>query len=253
MSPAPGLGVGRILAIVPALDEQESVGRVVGELLAVEGLPIDVVVINDGSEDETARVARAAGATVVEHPFNLGIGAAVQTGYHWAHRHGYDVAVQVDGDGQHVPAEIARLVAPLRAGEADLVLGSRYVERTDYRASGARRAGMVLFSTLVSTVTGQRLLDTTSGFRAASRPVLDYLRLHYPQDYPEVEALVLLRRAGFRIREVACEFRERTTGHSSITPARSAYYVAKVAFAIVIGLLRRVPRPGEEPQEDETW
>lgn len=229
----------RILAIVPAYDEEESVGRVVEELC--EFGDVDVVVVNDGSRDDTARVARDAGATVLDLPFNLGIGAAVQTGYLWAARHGYDAAVQVDGDGQHLPSELPRLLAPLERGESDLVLGSRYVERTEYQASAPRRAGMILFSGLVSLVTGQRLRDTTSGFRAAGPGVIAYLARHYPQDYPEVEVLVLLKRSGFRITETACRFRERESGRSSITPVRSAYYMVKVSLAILLGTLRRVP------------
>ena len=231
----------RVLAVVPAYDEEESVGRVVTELLELGG--VDVLVVNDGSRDDTARVAREAGATVLDLPFNLGIGAAVQTGYLWAARKGYDAAVQVDGDGQHLPSELPRLLGPLERGEADLVLGSRYVERTDYQASAPRRAGMILFSALVSLVTGQRLRDTTSGFRAAGPAVIAYLSRHYPQDYPEVEALVLLKRAGFRIAETACRFREREAGRSSITPGRSAYYLVKVSLAILLGTMRSVPRP----------
>jgi glycosyltransferase involved in cell wall biosynthesis len=178
---------------------------------------------------------------VVDLPYNLGIGGAVQSGFLFARDQGYDVAVQVDGDGQHQPAEIDRLLEPLRAGEADLVLGSRYVEKTGYHAPAARRTGMVLFSAVVSLLTGQRLLDTTSGFRASSRPVIEYFAEHYPRDYPEVESLVLLRRAGFRVREVACAFREREGGESSITAGRSVYYVVKVLLALFVGLFRSVP------------
>ncbi len=229
----------KVLAIVPAFNEEATVGEVVREILAT-GLA-DALVVNDGSEDETSRAAREAGAVVLDLPVNLGIGGAVQAGYLFAHREGYDVAVQIDGDGQHVPEEIPRLLAPLAGGDADLVLGSRYVEETDYRSPVARRLGMILFSGVVTAVTGQRMLDTTSGFRAAGRSVIAYLARHYPQDYPEVEALVLLKSAGFRVSEVACRFRERAGGTSSITAARSAYYVVKVLFAIGIGLLRRPP------------
>ncbi|HMB71589.1 MAG TPA: glycosyltransferase family 2 protein [bacterium] len=235
----------RVLAIVPAYNEEDSVAGVVREVRET-GLA-DVLVVNDGSADDTSRVAAEAGARVLDLPVNLGIGGAVQAGYLFAERHGYDVAVQIDGDGQHLPAELPRLLEPLGKGAADLVLGSRYVEKTEYRSPIARRAGMILFSSVVTLVTGQRLLDTTSGFRAAGRPVIRYLARHYPQDYPEVEALVLLRRAGFRVAEVACRFRDRTTGVSSITASRSAYYVVKVLLAIVIGLFRSVPPREPEP------
>lgn len=234
----------RVLAIVPAYNESDTVGDVVRGILRLGG--VDVVVVNDGSCDDTAARAREAGAVVLDLPINLGIGGAVQCGFLYAARGGWDVAVQVDGDGQHVPAEIPRLLEPLARGQSDLVLGSRYVERTEYRAPVARRFGMVVFSAVVSAITGQRLLDTTSGFRAAAAPVLRYLAAHYPQDYPEVESLVLLRRAGFRIRETACRFSERRGGRSSITAARSGYYVVKVLLAILVGLFRSVP-PREGP------
>jgi len=234
----------RVLAIVPALNEEESVGDVVRDLRARGD--VDVVVIDDGSTDGTVGAAQAAGARVVSLPFNLGIGGAVQCGYLFAREHGYDAAVQVDGDGQHLAAEIDQLLPPLERGEADVVLGSRYVEKTGYQAPATRRAGMLVFSTVVSAVTGQRLLDTTSGFRAAGRRVIEYLAENYPHDYPEVEALVLLRRAGFRILETACAFRERAGGRSSITAGRSVYYVIKVLLAIFVGLFRSVPRPPGE-------
>lgn len=229
----------RVLAIVPAYNEEATVGDVVAEIRA--GGIADALVVNDGSTDATSEAARAAGARTLDLGVNLGIGGAVQAGFQFAARNGYDVAVQVDGDGQHIAAEIPRLLEPLAAGRADLVLGSRYVAETGYRSPIARRLGMVMFSAVVTAVTGQRLLDTTSGFRAAGRECLAYLARNYPQDYPEVEVLVLLHRAGFRIEEVPCEFRDRAGGRSSITPARSAYYVVKVLLAIGIGLFRRVP------------
>jgi glycosyltransferase involved in cell wall biosynthesis len=229
----------RVLAIVPAYNEEETVGSVVAEVLA-SGLA-DVLVVNDGSTDGTAAAARSAGARTLDLGVNLGIGGAVQAGFLFAAREGYDVAIQVDGDGQHIAAEIPHLLEPIAAGRADLVLGSRYAADTGYRSPIARRLGMVMFSAVVTAVTRQRFLDTTSGFRAAGRECIAYLARNYPQDYPEVEALVLLRRAGFRIEEVPCAFRDRAGGRSSITASRSAYYVVKVLLAIGIGLFRRVP------------
>jgi glycosyltransferase involved in cell wall biosynthesis len=229
----------RVLVIVPAFNEERSVGGVVREVLAAGHA--NVLVVDDGSSDATSSRAREAGARVLVLPFNLGIGGAVQSGYLFALRHGYDVAVQVDGDGQHDPREIERLLAPLARGEADFVLGSRFVGTSTYRAPAVRRIGMRIFSTTVSAIGGQPLLDTTSGFRAAGRSVIAYLAEHYPQDYPEVESLLLLKRAGFRIVEVPCRFRERTQGRSSITAARSVYYLVKVLLAILAGLFRAVP------------
>ncbi len=229
----------KVLAIVPALNEEGAIGGVVKEILG--GALADVLVVDDGSTDATAERAREAGARVIEMPFNLGIGGAVQTGYLYAVRAGYDIAVQVDGDGQHDAREIPKLVGPLVRGEAEFVLGSRYVGPTTYRAAAFRRFGMRVFSATVSAVTRRTLLDTTSGFRAAGREAMQYLAEHYPQDYPEVESLVLLERAGFRVVEVACRFRERIEGQSSITVWRSFYYMFKVHLAIFAGLFRKIP------------
>jgi glycosyltransferase involved in cell wall biosynthesis len=229
----------KVLAIVPAYNEEESVAEVVQEILARGDT--DVVVIDDGSDDDTAAIAESAGARVVRLPFNLGIGGAVQTGYRFARDHGYDVAIQVDGDGQHRADQIDHLLEAVP--RADLVLGSRYVRKSDYHAPLSRRAGMIVFSWVVSAMTGQRFQDTTSGFRAAGRRVIEFCAEHYPRDYPEVEALLLLRRAGFRIEETACEFRERAGGQSSITASRSAYYMVKVLLALFVGQFRRVPDP----------
>ena len=238
----------RVLAIVPAFNEAHSVASVVTEILEL-GF-VDALVVNDGSEDETSRIAREAGARVLDLPFNLGIGGAVQAGYLYALRNGYDVAVQVDGDGQHDATEIPKLLEPLANGEADLVLGSRSLGPPSYRMPTSRRFGMRVFSGTVSTITGQKLFDTTSGFRAAGEEAIAYLAEHYPRDYPEVEALVLLRRAGFRILEVSCNFRERTGGQSSITPLRSIYYMIKVHLAIIAGLFRSIP--SRTPTTSET-
>ena len=229
----------RILAIVPAFNEADSVASVVAEILSL-GF-VDVLVVNDGSEDDTSGIARRAGARVLDLPFNLGIGGAVQSGYLFALRKGYDVAVQVDGDGQHDATEIPKLLEPLANGEADLVLGSRSLGPPSYRMPTSRRFGTRVFSATVSMITRQQLLDTTSGFRAAGKEAIAYLAEHYPRDYPEVEALVLLRRAGFRILEVSCHFRERASGQSSITPLRSIYYMIKVHLAIFAGLFRSIP------------
>jgi glycosyltransferase involved in cell wall biosynthesis len=238
----------RVLAIVPAFNEAHSVAAVVHEILEL-GF-VDALVVNDGSEDDTSRVAREAGARVLDLPFNLGIGGAVQAGYLYALRNGYDVAVQVDGDGQHDATEIPKLLEPLANDEADLVLGSRSLGPPSYRMPASRRFGTRVFSATVSAITGQNLLDTTSGFRAAGKEVIAYFAEHYPQDYPEVEALVLLRRAGFRILEVSCHFRERAGGQSSITPLRSVYYMFKVHLAIVAGLFRSIPP--RSPSASET-
>jgi glycosyltransferase involved in cell wall biosynthesis len=227
----------RCLAIVPALNEEEVVGRVVSELRSLAG--VDVIVINDGSIDRTAAVASQAGARVVSLPFNLGIGAAVQTGYLAALEGGYDLAVQVDGDGQHPAAAVPRLTAALTDRGADLVIGSRFLQQTDYRASRGRRVGISLFARLVSRLLRVDITDTTSGFRAAGPRAICLFAEAYPHDYPEVEAVVVAARAGLRVVEIPVDMRQRQAGRSSITPLRSAYYMIKVLLAVLMEMSRK--------------
>lgn len=228
----------KILIIVPAYNEEVSLPGVVQDLR--EHFPEgDVLVIDDGSADLTAAAAAKAGVFVVRLPFNLGIGAAVQTGYRYAQRNGYDIAVQFDGDGQHRASEIQTLLAPLRRGTADIVVGSRFLSPSGYRPTVLRRVGIRIFSTVLSAILGMPVTDTTSGFRAANRRVIDYFSGVYPEDYPEVESLVLVHRQGFKIAETAVAMRDRTGGRSSITPIRSAYYMVKVLLAVFIDLLKK--------------
>jgi glycosyltransferase involved in cell wall biosynthesis len=232
------------LAIVPALDEEASVAEVVAELRSLPG--IDVLVVDDGSSDRTAAVARAAGARVVSLPFNVGIGGAVQTGFMWALEHGYRVAVQVDGDGQHPAGEVDLLVGAVRSGEADLVIGSRFLGAGSYRAPFARRVGIRVFSSVVSAIVRVKVTDTTSGFRAAGPEAIALFARAYPHDYPEVETVIVAHRAGLRVQERPVEMRLRQGGASSITPFRSAYYMIKVLLAIGVETLRR---PAPSPLE----
>jgi glycosyltransferase involved in cell wall biosynthesis len=230
----------KILVIIPAYNEADSIGEVIGR--ARPSAPgADVVVIDDGSTDATAAIAQKSGALVVSLPYNLGIGGAVQTGYVFAAEMGYDIAVQVDGDGQHDPAEIAEIVAPLLAGQADVVIGSRYIEDRGYITPFLRRLGIFLLASIVSLIIRQRVTDTTSGFRAVNRRVIEFCAREYPRDYPEPESVVLFWRAGFRVREIPVTMNPRYGGESSITSMRSFYYMVKVLLAIFIGLLRRVP------------
>lgn len=229
----------RILVIIPAFNEEASIK---GVLTAVKRhIPqADIVVVNDGSADSTAAIAESFGVTVLYHPFNMGIGATMQTGYKYASRKGYDIAVQVDADGQHPPDQIEKLVEPVAKGRADLVVGSRFLGTGDYRPSLARSAGMAVFSKVVSMILRERVTDTTSGFRAAGRRCIEFFSDHYPDDYPEVEALVLLHKKGFSIMEVPVVMQERGGGKSSITPVRSVYYMVKVLLAISVDLLKKV-------------
>lgn len=231
------------LVIVPALNEESNIGQVVEDVLG-SGLGLDVVVIDDGSRDRTAEVARAHGARVIKLPFNLGIGGAVQTGLKFAFRHGYDVAIQIDGDGQHVPSEIPHLLAPLQSREADVVIGSRYLGARHYRTPFMRRLGMVIFSAVNSMLIGQRITDNTSGFRAFNRRAIGFLCAHYPSDYPEPEAVVILGRNGFRLKESAVKMRQRLAGESSIGSLHAAYYMVKVLLAIIVDVFKTYPKVG---------
>jgi len=239
-------GGTRIVAVVPAFDEEGAIGTVVEELHAFDP-EIDVVVVDDGSSDQTAAAASAAGAAVVRLPFNLGIGAAVQTGFRYAREHGYDVAVRLDGDGQHDPSQLPKLLEPLARGEADVVTGSRFRDTEGgYRPPLARRLGISWFARLVSLLSRQRVTDTTSGFQALNRSGIALFASDYPSDYPEVEATVLLLKHRLRLVEVPVSMREREHGSSSITFLRSLYYAIKVTLALLVAMGRRYAVPSEE-------
>ena len=232
----------RLVAIVPAWNESGAIGGVVDEIRQLDA-SIDVVVIDDFSTDDTADVAESRGATVLRLPFNVGIGGAVQTGIRYARDEGYEVAVRLDGDGQHAASEIPKILAPLEAGDADLVIGSRFVDPGGvYRPPFARRIGIGVFARLVSILGGQRVTDTTSGFVALDRAGIELFASEFPHDYPEVEATLVALRSGLRVTQVQVDMRERTTGSSSITFVRSLYYIVKVMLALLVASLRRYPR-----------
>lgn len=232
----------RVVAVVPAWNEAQAVGGVIDEIRSFDQA-IDVVVVDDASTDDTARVAEAHGATVLRLLFNVGIGGAVQTGLRFACAEGYDVAVRLDGDGQHDASELGKLLAPLAAGEADVVIGSRFVDPGgSYRPPLARRLGIRLFARLVSLLGRHRVTDTTSGFLALDRRAVELFAEAYPHDYPEVEATLVALRSGLRLAQVQVEMRERATGTSSITFVRSLYYMVKVTLALLVASMRRYPR-----------
>jgi len=229
----------KTLVIVPAYNEEASLPGVIRDLR--KHVPSDdVLVVNDGSRDGTARIARELGVPVLDLPFNLGIGGAVQAGYLHALQNGYDVAVQFDGDGQHLASEIRNLLEPLEAGRADLAIGSRFLSRGEYKSPLFRKLGIGIFSVVLSRILGMEVTDSTSGFRAANRRVIEFFARNYPDDYPEVESLVLLHKMNMRMEEVSVAMRDRTAGKSSITPMRSVYYMTKVLMAIFIDLLKKV-------------
>ena len=219
------------LVIIPAYNEENSIGAVI-EDIHLHAPDMDIVVVNDGSSDRTAKVALRHQAIVLNMPFNVGIGGGMQTGYRYALEHHYDIAVQMDADGQHCASELPKLCEQMK--EYDLVIGSRYVEETSYRSSIMRRVGMIFFSSLLRLITHQRFTDTTSGFRAANRRVIALYAMYYPMDYPEVESIVYLKRKGCRLTEVKTEMRSRQAGKSSITPFRSIYYMIKVTLSVVM-------------------
>ena len=232
----------RVVAVVPAWNEAGAIGGVVDEIRAFDP-QIDVVVVDDASTDDTAGVARAHGAKVLALPFNIGIGGAVQTGFRYARDEGYDVAVRLDGDGQHAAEELGKLLAPIRAGDAELVIGSRFVDPAGtYRPPFARRMGIRVFARLVSLLGGQKVTDTTSGFSALDRTAIELFATEYPHDYPEVESTLVALRSGLRLAQVQVDMRERQAGTSSITFVRSLYYIVKVMLALLVASLRRYPR-----------
>jgi glycosyltransferase involved in cell wall biosynthesis len=227
----------KTLIIIPAYNEENVVHLVINKIKNLNQ-GYEIVVINDGSKDNTAKVAQEAGAIVINLPHNLGIGGAMQTGYLYAFKNGYDIAVQIDADGQHNPEELSRLLEPILDGKANLVVGSRYVEKTNYRTTLMRRLGMVIFSSVVTIITGQKFTDTTSGYRAADRRIIAYYADYYPVDYPEVEALVILKKAGCCIKEISVGMNARKAGKSSITPFKSIYYMVKVLLVLFVNILR---------------
>jgi len=226
------------IAIVPAYNEERNIGRVIDELRAADP-GLDIVVVSDGSVDRTAEVAAQHGAHVIRLPFNLGIGGAVQTGFRYAWENGYDIAVRVDGDGQHDPMQLARVLEPVLAGEADIVVGSRFAGASGYRSSAARRVGIRVLAWVVSAIARQRVTDSTSGFQALNRRAIRLFAGDYPHDYPEVEGLVMVIRHRLRLREVPVSMRAREHGRSSIGALGSVYYMAKVLLALFVGLFRR--------------
>jgi hypothetical protein len=233
------------LAIVPAYNEESCVSGVVGEI-RLHCPDFDVVVIDDGSTDGTADEARAAGAAVIRAPFNLGIGGAMQCGYVFALERGYDLAVQVDGDGQHDAGQIRVLRSHLeRHPELQMVTGSRFLEREAaadaYRSSPARRMGIRMFAGLLSIITRQRITDPTSGFRMTTRRGIELFARDYPHDYPEVEAVVMLHHHRLRSAEVPVRMRARAGGRSSIVGHWSAFYMIKVSLAVLVGVFRARP------------
>lgn len=225
-------------AIVPAWNEAASLPGVIEDIRRHQP-GMEIVVVNDCSTDNTAQVAAGLGVTVLNLPINLGIGGAVQTGLKYARDNGCDLAIQFDGDGQHLGSQIEKIIVPVLAGEADVVIGSRFLEHSEYHSGFARRAGIRVLQWLNSMMVGSRITDNTSGFRAFNRSALVFLAEYYSQDYPEPQAVIELHRNKFRLLEVPVVMAQRTHGTSSIPSYKSLYYMFKVIMANTIAFTRR--------------
>ena len=231
--------VGKILVVIPAYNEVASIGRVIEEVK--KHLPeADVLVVNDGSLDSTSSEARDKGALVLDLPYNMGIGGAVQTGCRYAFQHEYEFALRLDGDGQHHPQEGAKILNPLLKGEADIVIGSRFLSKEGYKSTFLRRMGIRFFSFVIWLITKVSVKDPTSGFNGLNRKGIELISSKYSADYPEVEALIAARKRGLRIKEVPVIMEKRSEGKSSIDYLEAVYYMIKVSISTLIGRIKKV-------------
>ena len=227
--------------VIPAYNEEACIGDLLQEVR--EHMPgYRCIVVNDGSSDRTANVARVHGATVLELPCNLGVGGAVQAGYRYAFETGYRFAIRCDGDGQHPPPEMPKLVDRMTETGVDMVVGSRYLEEKSYRSTWFRYCGILVLSSMLSRICRKRVKDPTSGFQLLNRPLLYFFGHQYPTDYPEPEALALMRRQGYDFEEAPVAFRARTAGQSSIMAWGTFYYIVKVFLALLVDRFRSVER-----------
>lgn len=223
----------RPLIIIPAYKEAENIERVVDNI--INNYPqYDYVIVNDGSKDNTREICQRRGYCFLDLPINLGIGGAVQSGYKYAQRNGYEIAIQIDGDGQHDVSQLANVIEPLKNGEADIAIGSRFIKKEGFQSSSVRRFGIHFLSGLIKLCTGKRVLDVTSGYRAVNRKFIEIYAENYPSDYPEPEAIVAAVMHKGKIQEVPVIMKERQAGTSSIHAWKSVYYMIKVTLAIII-------------------
>ena len=225
--------MSKVLLIIPAYNEEESLRSLIEEIKAVCS-EVDYLVVNDCSSDDTERLLEELGANYISLPCNMGIGGAVQSGYRYAAQNGYDIAIQIDGDGQHDVRFVKDMVKLIEDKQADVVIGSRFIDKEGFQSSQARRIGIRILSVLIRLMCGAKVKDVTSGFRAVNRRFIELFAENYPDDYPEPEVIVTAKLYGAVINEVPVVMRERTTGKSSINLKRSIYYMIKVSLAIII-------------------
>ena len=226
------------LVIIPAYNESASIEKTVREIQN-KAKGFDYVIINDCSKDNTKQICEENGFNFIDLPINLGIGGAVQTGYRYAYRNGYDMAVQVDGDGQHNPEFLEQMAEYMVKTDADMVIGSRFIEKQGFQSSGTRRIGIKYFTILIKILTGKTITDPTSGLRLVNRDVIKMFAFDYPKDYPEPESTVAVLRLKKKVEEIPVIMRERNGGVSSISMKKSVYYMIKVSLAILIERIRK--------------
>ena len=228
-----------ILVVIPALNEEEQIATVVQQV--TEQVPeAQILVVNDGSSDRTEQKALACGAKVLSHPFNMGYGVALQTGYKYAWKYGFDYVLQMDGDGQHDAQYLRVLLSEVKEGKVDVVIGSRFLREGGYHVPLLRRMGMLLFGFIASRVSGQKITDPTSGYQALGRRVIEfYTRDAFPGDYPDADVLVMLHRAGLRVQEVPVAMRPNSNGRSMHSGLKPLYYIYKMLLSIALNLMRK--------------
>lgn len=229
--------MSKVLVIIPAFNEEGAIVNTINKLTKT-CKDVDYVIINDCSKDSTYDICIKNKYNVINLPVNLGIGGAVQTGYKYAYRKGYDIAIQMDADGQHDPKYIKDLVKEIENGN-DLAIGSRFIKKEGFQSTFIRRIGICLYSFIIRVFTGVLITDTTSGFRAVSREIIEIFSKNYPVDYPEPETNALISKRKYKVVEVPMKMMERDSGHSSITPIKSIYYAIKVGLAVLLACLKK--------------
>ena len=233
----------KTLVIIPCYNEQDSIVRVIDNLKRCAP-QVDYLIVNDCSTDNTEKILKENGFNYINNPINLGIGGGVQAGYLYAQQYGYDIAVQMDGDGQHDPAYLDKVIGAVADGTYDMAIGSRFIEKEGFQTSFMRRFGINIISAFILALTGKRIKDTTSGFRACNRKLIEFFARNYADDYPEPEAIMACLVNGFKVGEVAVVMEERQGGVSSIRSLKSAYYMVKVCLALVVNRISFAGKKG---------